>query len=300
MPCSGDGSTGIRTERWLFENWARTQRVVVPVVYNPQSVRHIVAAVQAVERAQGTLKAIGSGWAYGGAAVDESTQHVIYTAQLDKILNGGDAADSSKVIPYALRADLRVPSEAKHYVHVEAGVKIHKLNEELDKLGLAMPTLGGNYGQSLAGAISTGTHGADVSTPPIADAVAAIHLVGPGGQEWWIERDQGAGAITDRARMADLSGRGILCGDIRIEHDTSMFCAVLVSMGRMGVVYSYVLKAVDAFGLRTTRQIRPWTQVRASLRDPAHEIWTHRWLEIFVTPIPTPAMSTVARSPPRI
>ena len=289
MPCSGDGSTGVRTEQWRFENWARTQRVLVPVLFNPEAekVHQIVAAVREVERVQGTLKAIGSGWAYGGVAVDESTQHVIYTERLNHLLRGSDATDKSHVVPYALLEGLQ--ARAKYFVHVEAGIKVHELNCELDKLGLAMPTLGGSNGQSLAGAISTGTHGADVSAPPIADAVAAIHLVGPGGQEWWIERDEDDGAITDPDRMSELRQRGVLCGDIRIEYDTSLFRAVLVSMGRMGVIYSYVLEAVDAFGLTTTREQKPWTEVRSWLRDPGHAVWDNRWLEIFVNPYPDSA-----------
>ena len=68
------------------------------------------------------------------------------------------------------------------------GITIHDLNDALDGMGLAMPTLGGANGQTLAGAFSTGTHGSDVDLPPIADGVRAIHMVGPGGQEWWLER----------------------------------------------------------------------------------------------------------------
>ncbi len=52
-------------------------------------------------------------------------------------------------------------------------------NCTLGGMQLAMPTLGGSNGQTIAGAISTGTHGTDVKDRPIADAVAAIHRVGP-------------------------------------------------------------------------------------------------------------------------
>ncbi|RKH69026.1 hypothetical protein [Corallococcus llansteffanensis] len=39
----------------MFENWARTQRVLVPVVHNPTKVEHIVAAVLEAEKAKQTL-----------------------------------------------------------------------------------------------------------------------------------------------------------------------------------------------------------------------------------------------------
>jgi hypothetical protein len=286
MTCSGSGSTGIiTTENWLFENWARTRQILVPVVFNPTNVAEIVAGVLEVERARGTLKAIGSQWSYSDAAVDDSTGHVINTMLLDKVLSGSTALPPTAVLPFALKDGIK--AKANYFVHVEAGIKVHKLNCALDALGLAMPTLGGNNGQSLAGVISTGTHGSDVNDAPIADAVAAIHLVGPGGQEWWIEREE-EGSITDPGRMAELRRRGVLCRDIRFEYNTSLFRAVLVSMGRMGVVYSCVLRAVDAFGLTEDRRISTWTAERTLLRNPVNPYGGNRFVEIFLNPYPDP------------
>lgn len=289
MTCTGDGSTGtIKTQDWLFENWARTQRVLVPVVYNPTKVEHIVNAVLEVEARAGTLKAVGSGWAYGAVAVDDSVGSVINTAALKRVLNGVLAENPpTALIPFALRD--QSAASAKYLVHVEGGIKVHDLNCRLDALGLAMPTLGGSNGQALAGVIATGTHGTDVDAPPIADAVQAIHLVGPGGKEWWIERDYERGAITDLDRMAEAKQRGLLCADARVEYDTSLFRAVLVSLGRMGVVYSYVLRAVDAFTLRTNRRTGLWTTESAALRNVASPYGANRWLEIFVNPYPNAA-----------
>lgn len=67
----------------------------------------------------------------------------------------------------------------------------------------ALPTLGGAGGQSIAGAFSTSTHGGDVRLPPIADAVAAIHLVGCEGRQYWIEPApaKSGAPLTDTARL---------------------------------------------------------------------------------------------------
>jgi hypothetical protein len=285
VACPGSGSTGTKTANWLFENWARTQRVSVPTVYHPTSVQEIVAAVLEVEGRRENVKAIGSGWAYGAVAVDESTKNVIATRGLRKKLSGSDPTKG--IIPFALRDELK-PTAARH-LHVEAGIEIWRLNCMLDEQLGAMPTLGASNGQTIAGAIATSTHGTDVDAAPIADAVAAIHLVGPGGREWWIERDKDSGAITDPARMAQAQSQRRLCPDARVEYDTSLFRAVLVSMGRMGVVYSYVLKAVDRFALTMTRRNSTWTVERAKLRDPQKPFVDDsgkdiRWLEIFVNP----------------
>jgi hypothetical protein len=41
-----------------------------------------------------------------------------------------------------------------------------------------VPTMGGASGQTIAGAVGTGTHGGDIHIPPIADMIRAIHVVG--------------------------------------------------------------------------------------------------------------------------
>lgn len=281
MACSGDGSTGDRTQNWLFSNWARTRRLVVPTTYNPATVQQIVAAVQDAEREGGSLKAVGSGWSYSGVAVDESTTHVINTDLLTGLVGG------ESVIPIALKDELQ--PRARYYIEVKAGTKVHVVNCLLDGLGLAMRTLGGSNGQSIAGALSTGTHGADVNLPPIADNVRAIHLVGPGGQEWWIERD-GDRSLTDPDRMQRFSQFGPLCSSIRIERDTPLFRSVLVSLGRMGVVYSYVFEVVDAFLLTETRHASTWSErqayIRAKVQTPVASYTGTRFLEIILNPYP--------------
>src|SRR5215467_3228424 len=72
-------------------------------------------------------------------------------------------------------------------------------------------TLGGSGGQSIAGVMATGSHGGDVHLPPIVDAVMAIHLIGPGGQEWWIEPTAGLTAGSEAAVQARL--QSIIAGD---------------------------------------------------------------------------------------
>jgi hypothetical protein len=53
----------------------------------------------------------------------------------------------------------------------------------------------------------------------------------------WIERE-GHESLTDPVRMQARRSNG-LCPTIRIERNTMLFRAALVSMGRMGVIYSF-------------------------------------------------------------
>jgi hypothetical protein len=273
---------------WRYENFSATRSHVVPIRTTPTDVQQIVSAIRAAESVGGVVRAVGSGWSYPDVSIGPEVTWAIRTDELKQVLNGTDPTMPDGVIPFALKDELRL--DARHYVHVEAGIKIHDLNCELDAKGLAMITLGGSTGQSLAGVISTGTHGSDVALGPIPDVVQAIHLVGPGGQEWWIER-AGAGSITDRTRLEQARDAGRLCRDIRIEYDDQLFAAVLVSAGRMGVVYSYVVRVRDAFNLKITSEKQPWSvaadTIRTNIRDASPP--TEEWIEIVLNPYVNPA-----------
>src|SRR5207302_11060616 len=74
---------------------------------------------------------------------------------------------------------------------VEAGITMADLQQLLDhqKPRLALRASGGSPGATLAGALSTATHGAEFTWPLLVECVRAVHLVGPGGEQWWIEGD---------------------------------------------------------------------------------------------------------------
>ena len=50
----------------------------------------------------------------------------------------------------------------------------------------------------MAGALSTATHGGEFNWPLLVDRVKAVHLVGPGGLQWWIEGDD---SIADATKL---------------------------------------------------------------------------------------------------
>jgi hypothetical protein len=83
--------------------------------------------------------------------------------------------------------------------------------------------------------------------------VRAIHLVGPGGEEWWIE---GATSIADHDRLKqiypNIDDQHFIAGqwhqDGLIAED--VLNAVVVSMGTIGVIYSMVLEVVPQFGIQ--------------------------------------------------
>jgi hypothetical protein len=259
-----------------------------PNVLSPTSVAQIAAAVRAVETGGGVLRAVGSNWSYTEVALTRDVTHVVDITGLFNILNGTNVTSTDTLLPFALTDAAR--ENAANLIHVEAGIKIHALNCALDARGKAMKTLGGSNGQSVAGVLGTATHGSDIDLAPIADQVRAVHLVGPGGQEWWIEPAEGAGNITLRARVDAVRDAGRLCNDIRIEYDTALFDAVLVSAGRMGVIYAVVVEVRDAFRLREDRERSTWNAARTRIQReiidglPPVTGTRPRFMEIVVSP----------------
>jgi hypothetical protein len=149
--------------------------------------------------------------------------------------------------------------------HVEAGITIADLNQLLDhqKPRLAIQASGGSPGATLAGTISTATHGGEFRWPLLVDRVRAVHLVGPGGEQWWIEGKQSVAnpaAVQKRYPEIDAAhfiGRGWNGIDGLTAQD--VLEAVVVSMGTMGVIYSVVLEVVPQFGLQQIVNTTTWS-----------------------------------------
>ena len=89
--------------------------------------------------------------------------------------------------------------------------------------------------------------------------VRAIHLVGPGGAQHWIEPS--TGAITTRAALKDALG----LPDENIHYDDDWFYSVLVSMGSLGIIYSLIIEVDPRYALRQMRESIDWADIRARL-----------------------------------
>ena len=165
--------------------------------------------------------------------------------------------------------------------HVEAGTRIYELYSRLDVgddaegrslahlLGFspgcdyrgpwAMSTLGGAGGQTIVGAFSTGTHGGDIGIAPIVDAIQAIHLVGPGNTHHWIERPLPNGApLVDEALLTARYPKP----KIQVHRDEGMLAAVAIAAGRMGIIYSVVLRVIRQYALSETRHSEDWSSIK--------------------------------------
>jgi FAD/FMN-containing dehydrogenase len=240
-------------------------RSEVPFSYRrPRKLEEIVTIVKNAEANGRRVHAVGSGWSFSDCAM---TPDVMVDM---RFLNGeigtvGQAFNGHQ--PPAV-------------VHVQAGITIRDLYTLLDgrRPPLALETMGGASGQTLAGAVSTGTHGGDKFIGPLADSVLAIHLVGAGGAQYWIEP---SAPITDRILLRQFVVPQIPPENIR--YDDDWFNAILVSVGCMGIIYALVLRVRPQYNLLETTVTTTWAAFKQNapllLADQSH-----RFLQVVLNP----------------
>lgn len=238
--------------------------------FAPRDRPELVHAVAAVTAQNQEVHARGSDWSLSTAEV--STQNVVDTSALELQLCQPFPAPPRPLPSYRLRdgghtaLSRLVRVSGRHFVHVEAGIKIKTLLRDLKSCELALPTMGAGGGQSLAGALSTSTHGADFGVHPLVEWIRAVHLVGPGGQEWWITPGASPFAAEE---VTSLPG---WCPDTRIVAYDEAFNAVRVAVGRMGVIYSMIVEVVPAYVLVEANLATTWHSMRALLTRSASSV----------------------------
>ncbi len=126
-------------------------------------------------------------------------------------------------------------------VKVQAGITIRELGAELDTWGLAMENLGDIDVQTIAGAISTATHGTGARLRNISSQVAELTLV-----------------------LAD--GSTLVCSEQR---EPEVFRAARVGLGSLGAIAEVTLRCVPAFTLRGVDAPAPLADVLASFEERA-------------------------------
>ena len=203
-----------------WQNWARTAHATPRSVARPRDLGELVATVRAATHAGLRVRAVGGGHSFTPAAVTDGVQ-----VHLDAI----DALE--RVVPQ--------PDGTTH-VTVGAGIRLRALNTLLAQHGLAMRNLGDIDKQSIAGAVSTGTHGTGSRLGGLATQVVGARLV-----------------------LAD--------GDVVEVSSTrhpELFELARLGLGSVGVLAALTLEVVPAFRLEAREEPWPLDRVLEELEGP--------------------------------
>lgn len=193
-----------------WRNWGRNLFADPLLTVHPRSTLDVADTVNAHPQ----LKVIGSGHSFSPIAVPETVQ--VDLSELNKVL-GHDPITQ--------------------VVHVQAGITIRELNQELHRRGLALPNLGDIDAQTIAGAIATGTHGTGATLPSLSANVVAARIV------------TGTGEV------------------VEITENSPHIHAIRTNLGALGIVTEFWLRCVPSFTLVADEQPMEFSDVLANWDD---------------------------------
>jgi L-gulono-1,4-lactone dehydrogenase len=243
------------TQRKRWRNHAGNQAVEPLRIYRPASLAELREIVATAASDGVTVRAVGSGHSWSDAALTEG--YLIETHGLGRPL----AVD-------CLRRDFR----GERLERVEAGMRLRALNQLLAGKGLALSQMGGYDAQTVAGVISTSTHGSGISLGAFPDFVRSLDLVAADARVHRIERADGP---TDSDAFAAEHP------DWELHQDDETFDAAVVGIGCMGVVYAVTLVVIPAYWLTEVRELSTWARVRPQL---AKALAGNRHYEVYINP----------------
>ena len=210
-----------------WRNWSGEQACIPARFARPASTADVVREVERAAAAGQVVRVAGAGHSFNDCVVTAGT--LLSLDAMDQILD---------------------VDRSSGRVRVQAGIRLHALADRLAEHGLALENLGDINVQSIAGAISTGTHGTGAGLPNVAAQVAAMQLVDGQGQ------------------VHELDGGEALL-------------AARVSLGALGVITEVTLRCVPLFTLRGIDAPAPLGEVLDTLDERAAAA---RHFEFFVFP----------------
>ena len=212
------------------------------------------------EAEQTTVRAVGAGHAWSDAALTDG-----YLIAPDRLGGLPDLDDGT----------LREGADRERLVRVLGGTHLHALNAALDARGLALPNMGGYDAQTIAGVVSTSTHGSGLRWGPFPDLVRSLDLVVAGGE---VVRVEPAAGPTDPGRFAAVHGDAR-----RLIQDDATFLAAVCGIGTLGLIHALILEVREKFWLNEVRTVDTWESVRDSL-TPERVLGEGDHYELFVNP----------------
>ena len=204
------------TPRNTWADGTRDEKVFLPGLRGLQSI------VKQAEVGHRRVRAVGSGWSLSNAAFVE--EFLVNTARLSYWFSGFRD-------PAMLTPEFR--EKQAQLVFAQCGVQIKTLNGYLQDRRLSLLTSGASNGQTIAGALSTGTHGSARNIGAIQDFVVGLHVVAEGGKHHFIQRRSRPVVST---KFCDwLDGATELLDD-------EVFRAAVVSFGSFGLIHGVLFE----------------------------------------------------------
>jgi L-gulono-1,4-lactone dehydrogenase len=219
-------------DRASWTNWAGNQACAPVEVAHPSSEAELVELVKAAAVSGLRVKAVGAGHSFTSIACTDGV--LVDLSRYGRVLSTEPLPDGGALVT------------------VEAGIKLHRLCDELDARGVALTNMGDIDQQSISGATQTSTHGTGLQFGNLATQIAALRLVTADGS------------------VLDLSP----------EQSPDLFDAARVGLGALGLVSTVTLRCPPAFRLHAVEAPMPVDDVLAHLDElvAEHDHYEFYWV----------------------
>lgn len=220
MAISSRASDVARSPQQPWTTWGGSASCSPAHRFAARSVDDVVTVVRRARTLGLTVRAVGAGHSFSPVATT------------DGVMLSLDALDH-------VDRPVRLPApegRVTHEVRVGAGIRLHALNDALASHGLALSNLGDIDRQSVAGAISTGTHGTGGNSGTGAGLAAQVRAV---------EVVVADGSVVRASR----------------HENTELFEAARLGLGALGILVAVTVGAEPAYVLEAREE--PWPLERA-------------------------------------
>lgn len=195
-----------------WQNWAGNIRFTPNEIARPTSTEEVVDLVKTGRK----IRCIGTGHSWSELALTDDI--LMATDGLKKILS---------------------IDRAKNQATIQAGAKLEDLNIALWNKGYAFSNLGSIARQSLAGAISTATHGTGLNFQVLGSMVQSFKLVKADGEILEVDKTK----------------------------DSEVFKTALVSLGSLGIITEMTINIVPKFQLHERSGLMDFEEVCDNILD---------------------------------
>ncbi|MDJ0644188.1 MAG: FAD-binding protein [Erythrobacter sp.] len=247
-----------------WTNWHRTYAVDAEHYYQlrpasgslrpatfKRSAELVLDLIEQARAAGATIRPMGANWSFSQVSAQQDAWLLDTTPANRKAQLGPGALDPGYV------------GDPASLLLTQCGTSIHEINQYLErKRRRSLSTSGASNGQTIVGAMSTGTHGSAIDHGAIQSQVVAIQLLSVDGQNLWLERP--SRPIVAQS-LAESFGAVLTRDDAKFE-------AALVSLGMLGVIHSVVIETRPIFLLSASQFEHPYDdRLKRAMRtlDPA-------------------------------
>ncbi|KAI1621713.1 D-arabinono-1,4-lactone oxidase [Exophiala viscosa] len=210
--------------RYLHHTWAQTFFSRPELYFQPTSIPELQKIVTLARRCRKRLCVTGFG--HSPSDLTCTSSWLVNLDNLNQVLE-------------------RHVGGTRGLFHFQAGLSLHDLNQVLATDGYTLPNLGSIDVQSVAGVISTGTHGSSLKHGLLSDSITSLTV------------------LLSNSQLVTCSA----------SKNPELFRAALLSLGSLGIIVEITLQAVPDFNISWSQSLHTLSSVLDTWNK---DLWTSK------------------------